>query len=157
MRCGSRWALASCVPIRRLWPPLPWSMRCWGIGDEWTPTRVFALSASTDARRNPPGLVLNARPQSGNSPFRDSRRAMNAADETRNDALLASFERAGYRRLAPAILQPAAPFLDLSGEDIRKRMYLTTDAQGRELCLRPDLTIPASPDYLAYPPAGAPP
>ena len=32
------------------------------------------------------------------------------------------------RRVAPAILQPAEPFLDLSGEDIRKRMYLTTDA-----------------------------
>ena len=53
--------------------------------------------------------------------------------------------------MAPAILQPAEPFLDLSGEDIRKRMYLTTDAEGRELCLRPDLTIPVSRDYLASP------
>ena len=35
------------------------------------------------------------------------------------DALIASFERAGYARVAPAILQPAEPFLDLSGEDIR--------------------------------------
>ena len=58
------------------------------------------------------------------------------------------------RRVAPAILQPAEPFLDLSGEDIRKRMYLTTDPQGRELCLRPDLTIPVSRDYLASPAAG---
>ena len=60
-----------------------------------------------------------------------------AAPDGRADALLASFERAGYARVAPAILQPAEPFLDLSGEDIRKRMYLTTDPQGRELCLRP--------------------
>src|SRR5437879_13259052 len=52
------------------------------------------------------------------------------------------------------MLQPAEPFLDLSGEDIRKRMYLTTDPQGRELCLRPDLTIPVSRDYLASPAAG---
>src|SRR4051812_8207368 len=81
---------------------------------------------------------------------------MTAADDPRNDALLASFERAGYRRLTPAILQPAAPFLDLSGEDIRKRMYLTVDAQGRKLCLRPDLTIPVSREYLASSEAGRP-
>ena len=35
------------------------------------------------------------------------------------DALLASFAQAGYERAEPAILQPAEPFLDLSGEDIR--------------------------------------
>src|SRR5688500_10506904 len=64
------------------------------------------------------------------------------------DALLAHFERAGYARARPAILQPAEPFLDLSGEDIRRRMFLTTDAAGRELCLRPDLTIPVARDYL---------
>jgi ATP phosphoribosyltransferase regulatory subunit len=81
---------------------------------------------------------------------------MSAAESTDNDALVASFERAGYRRVAPAILQPAGPFLDLSGEDIRKRMYLTTDAQGRELCLRPDLTIPVSREYLASPEVGGP-
>src|SRR5215475_13839515 len=75
---------------------------------------------------------------------------------TAPDALIASFERAGYARVEPAILQPAEPFLDLSGEDIRKRMYLTTDPQGRELCLRPDLTIPVSRDYLASPAAGKP-
>jgi len=72
-----------------------------------------------------------------------------AAPDAWADALIASFERAGYARVAPAILQPAEPFLDLSGEDIRKRMYLTTDPRGRELCLRPDLTIPVSCDYLA--------
>jgi ATP phosphoribosyltransferase regulatory subunit len=71
-------------------------------------------------------------------------------------ALVASFERTGYGRVEPAILQPAEPFLDLSGEDIRKRMYLTVDPQGHELCLRPDLTIPVSRDYLASPRAGKP-
>ncbi|HET9817400.1 MAG TPA: ATP phosphoribosyltransferase regulatory subunit, partial [Xanthobacteraceae bacterium] len=76
------------------------------------------------------------------------------APDARADALIAAFERAGYARVAPAILQPAEPFLDLSGEDIRKRMYLTSDPQGRELCLRPDLTIPVSRDYLASPAAG---
>jgi ATP phosphoribosyltransferase regulatory subunit len=74
--------------------------------------------------------------------------------ETRAEALVASYERAGYSRVAPAILQPAEPFLDLSGEDIRKRMYLTTAPGGGEFCLRPDLTIPVSRDYLASPLAG---
>src|SRR5262249_13808150 len=48
------------------------------------------------------------------------------------------------------------PFLDLSGEDIRKRMYLTTAPGGGEFCLRPDLTIPIARDYLAASTAGQP-
>jgi ATP phosphoribosyltransferase regulatory subunit len=77
------------------------------------------------------------------------------ADE-RAASLVASYERAGYARVAPAILQPAEPFLDLSGEDIRKRMFLTTAPGGAEFCLRPDLTIPVSRDYLASTEAGRP-
>jgi ATP phosphoribosyltransferase regulatory subunit len=76
--------------------------------------------------------------------------------DVRAEQLVAAYERAGYRRVHPAILQPAEPFLDLSGEDIRKRMYLTADPDGRELCLRPDLTIPVSCDYLASSAAGSP-
>jgi len=72
------------------------------------------------------------------------------------DALLLSFAQAGYIRAEPAILQPAEPFVDLSGEDIRKSLYLTSDASGEELCLRPDLTIPVARDYLASPRAGQP-
>jgi ATP phosphoribosyltransferase regulatory subunit len=72
------------------------------------------------------------------------------------DKLLQSFADAGYDRAQPAILQPAEPFLDLSGEDIRKSLYLTTDAGGEELCLRPDLTIPVARDYLASARAGQP-
>ena len=72
------------------------------------------------------------------------------------DALLLSFAQAGYLLAEPAILQPAEPFLDLSGEDIRKSLYLTTDPEGEELCLRPDLTIPVARDYLASPRAGQP-
>jgi len=74
----------------------------------------------------------------------------------RAEALVAHYERAGYLRVAPAILQPAEPFLDLSGEDIRRRMFLTADPDGNELCLRPDLTIPVSRDYLASRVAGEP-
>jgi ATP phosphoribosyltransferase regulatory subunit len=72
------------------------------------------------------------------------------------DALLSSFAQAGYLRAEPTILQPAEPFLDLSGEDIRKSLYLTTDPGGEELCLRPDLTIPVACDYLQSGRAGQP-
>src|SRR5258708_1523384 len=72
------------------------------------------------------------------------------------ETLLLSFAQAGYVQSEPAILQPAEPFLDLSGEDIRKSLYLTTDATGEELCLRPDLTIPVARDYLASSHAGQP-
>ena len=70
------------------------------------------------------------------------------------DTLLRSFAESGYALAEPAILQPAEPFLDLSGEDIRKSLYLTTDATGEELCLRPDLTIPVAREYLASGKAG---
>jgi len=75
---------------------------------------------------------------------------------TQAEALLQTFARAGYTHARPPILQPAEPFLDLSGEDIRKSLYLTTDATGEELCLRPDLTIPVAREYLASQRAGAP-
>ncbi|MFN3351135.1 ATP phosphoribosyltransferase regulatory subunit [Pseudorhodoplanes sp.] len=70
--------------------------------------------------------------------------------------LLSVYEKAGYARTHPGILQPAEPFLDLSGEDIRARIFLTAGRSGEELCLRPDFTIPVSRDYLASPAAGAP-
>src|SRR5690349_21510757 len=79
-----------------------------------------------------------------------------ATKDLRADALVASYARAGYAPASPAILQPAEPFLDLSGEDIRRRMYLVSDQPGRELCLRPDLTIPVALEYLASPAAGRP-
>jgi ATP phosphoribosyltransferase regulatory subunit len=61
---------------------------------------------------------------------------------------------AGFARIEPAILQPASVFLDMSGEDIRGRLYLTSDADGAELCLRPDYTIPVCLAYLASGEAG---
>jgi ATP phosphoribosyltransferase regulatory subunit len=79
--------------------------------------------------------------------------------DPRAEALVASYTRGAdhpYLRIAPPVLQPAEPFLDLGGEEIRRRMFLTTDPDGRELCLRPDLTIPVSCDYLASPNAGKP-
>lgn len=59
------------------------------------------------------------------------------------------FSDGGFAAIDPAIIQPADPFLNLSGEDIRRRIYVFADPYGKELCLRPDLTIPACLHYLA--------
>lgn len=67
------------------------------------------------------------------------------AAEALNDqaaALLKLFASRGYVREEPAILQPAEIFLDRSGEEIRRRTFTLMDPSGRDLALRPDLTIP---------------
>jgi len=56
--------------------------------------------------------------------------------------LMGIFTRAGYERIAPAVIQPAGLFLDVVGEELRARTYVFTDPDGAELCLRPDLTVP---------------
>src|SRR5215217_1055448 len=64
------------------------------------------------------------------------------------DALMARFAREGYARVEPPVLQPADVFVDLSGEDIRRRMFVTQDVSGTELCLRPEYTIPVCLQHL---------
>ena len=77
-------------------------------------------------------------------------------DEARAGALIGHLAAAGYPRHEPKLLQKASVFLDLSGEDIRGRLFLTSDAHGNEFCLRPEFTIPLCLDYLASPQAGKP-
>jgi ATP phosphoribosyltransferase regulatory subunit len=67
---------------------------------------------------------------------------MNLQPTASDLGLVDLFERRGCVRIEPSILQPADLFLDLSGEDIRRRLFLVSDADGRELCLRPEYTIP---------------
>jgi ATP phosphoribosyltransferase regulatory subunit len=74
----------------------------------------------------------------------------------REARLSAHLVGAGYPRAEPPILQPASVFLDLAGEDIRGRIFLTSDPAGAELCLRPEYTIPVCRDYLASAQAGQP-
>ena len=62
--------------------------------------------------------------------------------------ILPVFETGGYEFITPDILQPADVFLDRSGEDIRARTFVFTDPEGRELCLRPDLTVPTCRYHL---------
>jgi ATP phosphoribosyltransferase regulatory subunit len=86
----------------------------------------------------------------------DHPEARTAAASALADTLLAHFAAAGYPRCEPPILQPASVFLDLSGEDIRHRLFLASDASGTEHCLRPEFTIPISRVYLASADAGRP-
>jgi len=76
------------------------------------------------------------------------------SDPEKASELAAILGTAGYARVEPPILQPAGPFLDVSGEDLRRRMFLTSDGEGNELCLRPDLTIPTARMHLAGADAG---
>ncbi len=76
------------------------------------------------------------------------------APRAAGERALDHFLSAGFSRIEPAILQPASIFLDMSGEEIRGRLFLTADAAGQELCLRPEYTIPVCRHYLASGEAG---
>lgn len=78
----------------------------------------------------------------------DGSQAANEGEAGGWDGLIALFARHGYRRAEPAILQPVDAFLEVSGEDIRKRLFVTQDADGREWCLRPEFTIPVCRSHL---------
>ena len=52
------------------------------------------------------------------------------------------FQQAGASTVQAAILQPAETLLDLYGEDIRARAYVTSDPLRGEQMLRPDFTVP---------------
>ncbi|HEY5239525.1 MAG TPA: ATP phosphoribosyltransferase regulatory subunit [Rhizomicrobium sp.] len=81
--------------------------------------------------------------------------ALLAALDAQAGAILGVFAGRAYARAEPSVLQPAEIFLDRSGEEIRRRTFLLTDPSGRELCLRPDLTIPVCREHVmrggAYP------
>lgn len=54
------------------------------------------------------------------------------------------FAERGYQFIEPAMLLPADVVIDHMGEDIRRRLLLTVSPEGRELCLRPDFTLPVA-------------
>lgn len=68
--------------------------------------------------------------------------------DSRRATLLSHFHDAGYKAVETPILGPSATFFDFSGEAIRSRLFVTSDAAGRELCLRPEYTIPVCLAYL---------
>ncbi|MEM6890907.1 MAG: ATP phosphoribosyltransferase regulatory subunit [Pseudomonadota bacterium] len=65
-----------------------------------------------------------------------------AAALARAVTLRAGFEAAGAVPFETPVLQSADTLLDLYGEDIRARAYVTSDALRGEQMLRPDFTVP---------------
>ena len=71
-----------------------------------------------------------------------------AALDAQAASILGQFAARGYVHEEPSVLQPAEIFLDRSGEEIRRRTFTLTDPSGRDLALRPDLTIPICRDAV---------
>ena len=65
-----------------------------------------------------------------------------AAYQAKSSEILQAFEEKGALRIEADVLQPAETLLDLYGEDIRARAYVTQDALRGEQMLRPDFTVP---------------
>ncbi|TWI29407.1 ATP phosphoribosyltransferase regulatory subunit [Paracoccus sulfuroxidans] len=63
--------------------------------------------------------------------------------------ILAAFRDAGAVEVAPDILLPAETLLDLYGEDIRARAYITQDPIRGEVMMRPDFTVPVVQMHMA--------
>ncbi|MGE3302854.1 MAG: ATP phosphoribosyltransferase regulatory subunit [Hyphomonadaceae bacterium] len=61
-------------------------------------------------------------------------------------AIAAKLAARGAAALDPPVLQPAGLYLELVGEDLRRRAFMIEDD---ELCLRPDMTAPACRAALA--------
>ncbi len=66
------------------------------------------------------------------------------------DRLYAAFLSAGAVPVEADILQPAEVLLDLYGEDIRARAYVTADPIRGEMMLRPDFTVPVVQMHMAH-------
>ena len=64
--------------------------------------------------------------------------------------LLSFFEAQGAVRVETPVLQPAETLLDLYGEDIRARAYVTADPVMGEAMLRPDFTVPVVQMHMKH-------
>jgi len=60
------------------------------------------------------------------------------------------FEEAGATVAETSLLQPAEVLLDLYGEDIRARAYVTSDSLLGEQMLRPDFTVPVVQMHMEH-------
>ena len=72
--------------------------------------------------------------------------------EIRSEAarLQGFFKANGAQSVEADILQPAEVLLDLYGEDIRARAYVTSDALRGEQMLRPDFTVPVVQMHMEH-------
>jgi ATP phosphoribosyltransferase regulatory subunit len=72
------------------------------------------------------------------------------AVQARAAQLRVRFEAAGAQVVDVPLLQPADTLLDLYGEDIRARAYVTSDALRGEQMLRPDFTVPVVEAHMRH-------
>ena len=72
-----------------------------------------------------------------------------AAIQAEAQRLQASLLAAGALPVETDVLQPAETLLDLYGEDIRARAYVTNDPLQGEMMLRPDFTVPVVQMHMA--------
>ncbi|WP_126979314.1 ATP phosphoribosyltransferase regulatory subunit [Frigidibacter oleivorans] len=75
--------------------------------------------------------------------------ATKAEARATGQALLAGFRAAGAAEVEAPVLLPAGTLLDLYGEDIRARAYVTQDPLQGEMMLRPDFTVPVVQMHMA--------
>jgi ATP phosphoribosyltransferase regulatory subunit len=66
------------------------------------------------------------------------------------ETILAAFVAEGAVPVETDILQPAGTLLDLYGEDIRARAYVTADPIRGEMMLRPDFTVPVVQMHMEH-------
>lgn len=71
------------------------------------------------------------------------------AERDEAERLFAAFRATGAVPVEADILQPAGTLLDLYGEDIRARAYVTHDPATGEMMLRPDFTVPVVQAHMA--------
>lgn len=72
-----------------------------------------------------------------------------SARQATGQRILGRFRDAGATEVAPDILLPAETLLDLYGEDIRARAYVTHDPIRGEVMMRPDFTVPVVQMHMA--------
>jgi len=70
------------------------------------------------------------------------------------ESLKALLSEADYTFVEPPIIHDARVFVELAGEDLRRRLFLTNAPDGTELALRPDYTIPVCRAHLDGGPGG---
>ena len=81
----------------------------------------------------------------------DAQKMMQSADIRAEAKRIQSvFVAAGAAPLEAELLQPADTLLDLYGEDIRARAYVTQDPLRGERMLRPDFTVPVVQMHMAH-------
>lgn len=62
--------------------------------------------------------------------------------------ILDDFATRNAMRVDTPVILPAEPFLDMAGEDLRRRIFLTENERGESLCLRPEFTIPVCQRHI---------